>query len=131
MLCAGKQIPVAAARESVRAVCLPRCDNPKLYLNLLEMEYNGDLKQNEENILVCFDKAIGGPLPIKMRILFSQRKVEFLEDFGLDVNKLLAAYEEHQALLREQETLKRKAENGYEFACSSRGLLGCMTADCM
>nr|XP_056707696.1 pre-mRNA-processing factor 39 [Euleptes europaea] len=89
-------------------------DNPKLYLNLLEMEYNGDLKQNEEHITVCFDKAISGPLPIKMRILFSQRKVEFLEDFGVDVNKLLGAYEEHQALLREQETLKRKAENGCE-----------------
>lgn len=62
-------------------------DNPKLYLNLLEIEYNGDLKQNEENIIACFDKAISGALAIKMRIIFSQRKVEFLEDFGLDVNK--------------------------------------------
>ncbi|XP_060117981.1 pre-mRNA-processing factor 39 [Heteronotia binoei] len=96
-------------------------DNPKLYLNLLEMEYNGDLKQNEEHITACFDKAIGGTLPIKMRILFSQRKVEFLEDFGLDVNKLLGAYEEHQALLKEQETLKRKAENGCEEPDEKRG----------
>ncbi|KAH0620198.1 hypothetical protein JD844_020207 [Phrynosoma platyrhinos] len=62
-------------------------DNPKLYLNLLEVEYNGDLKQNEENIIACFDKAISGTLAIKMRIIFSQRKVEFLEDFGMDVNK--------------------------------------------
>ncbi|OWK08817.1 PRPF39, partial [Cervus elaphus hippelaphus] len=61
-------------------------ENTKLYLNLLEMEYSGDLKQNEENILNCFDKAIHGSLPIKMRITFSQRKVEFLEDFGSDVN---------------------------------------------
>ncbi|XP_078240690.1 pre-mRNA-processing factor 39 [Pogona vitticeps] len=89
-------------------------DNPKLYLNLLEIEYNGDLKQNEENIIASFDKAITGTLPIKMRIVFSQRKVEFLEDFGLDVNKLLESYEEHQALLKEQESLKRKAENGCE-----------------
>lgn len=44
-------------------------------------------KQNEDNILNCFDKAIHGSLPIKMRITFSQRKVEFLEDFGSDVNK--------------------------------------------
>ncbi|KAL7992828.1 hypothetical protein Chor_017084 [Crotalus horridus] len=89
-------------------------DNPKLYLNLLEIEYSGDLKQNEENIILCFDSAINGTLPVKMRIIFSQRKVEFLEDFGLDVNKLLDAYEEHQALLKEQESLKRKAENGCE-----------------
>ncbi|XP_062824802.1 pre-mRNA-processing factor 39 isoform X1 [Anolis carolinensis] len=89
-------------------------DNAKLYLNLLEIEYNGDLKQNEEHIIACFDKAISGTLPIKMRIIFSQRKVEFMEDFGMDVNKLLDAYEEHQSLLKEQETLKRKAENGCE-----------------
>ncbi|XP_017739666.1 PREDICTED: pre-mRNA-processing factor 39 [Rhinopithecus bieti] len=63
-------------------------ENTKLYLNLLEMEYSGDLKQNEENILNCFDKAVHGSLPIKMRITFSQRKVEFLEDFGSDVNKV-------------------------------------------
>lgn len=62
-------------------------ENTKLYLNLLEMEYSGDLKQNEENILSCFDKAVNGELSIKMRITFSQRKVEFLEDFGSDVNK--------------------------------------------
>ncbi|NXE98520.1 PRP39 factor, partial [Menura novaehollandiae] len=79
-------------------------ENTKLYLNLLEMEYSGDLKQNEENILSCFDKAVHGALSIKMRITFSQRKVEFLEDFGSDVNKLLDAYDEHQALLKEQET---------------------------
>ncbi|KAG8517755.1 Pre-mRNA-processing factor 39 [Galemys pyrenaicus] len=89
-------------------------ENTKLYLNLLEMEYSGDLKQNEENILNCFDKAIHGSLPIKMRITFSQRKVEFLEDFGSDVNKLLSAYDEHQTLLKEQDSLKRKAENGSE-----------------
>ncbi|XP_073924152.1 pre-mRNA-processing factor 39 isoform X2 [Castor canadensis] len=89
-------------------------ENTKLYLNLLEMEYSGDLKQNEENILNCFDKAIHGSLTIKMRITFSQRKVEFLEDFGSDVNKLLNAYDEHQTLLKEQDTLKRKAENGSE-----------------
>ncbi|XP_049624297.1 pre-mRNA-processing factor 39 isoform X2 [Suncus etruscus] len=89
-------------------------ENTKLYLNLLEMEYSGDLKQNEENIINCFDKAIHGSLPIKMRITFSQRKVEFLEDFGSDVNKLLNAYDEHQTLLKEQDSLKRKAENGSE-----------------
>ncbi|KAJ7345350.1 hypothetical protein JRQ81_001300 [Phrynocephalus forsythii] len=99
-------------------------DNPKLYLNLLEIEYNGDLKQNEENIIAAFDKAINGTLPVKMRIIFSQRKVEFLEDFGLDVNKLLDAYEEHQNLLKEQECLKRKAENGCEEPDEKRGAHG-------
>lgn len=47
-----------------------------------------------------------------MRITFSQRKVEFLEDFGSDVNKLLNAYDEHQTLLKEQDSLKGKQKMG-------------------
>ena len=58
----------------------------RLYLNLLELEYSGDVQQNEEDILACFDKALSSPLPPESRLLFSQRKVEFLEDFGSDIN---------------------------------------------
>nr|XP_005992757.1 PREDICTED: pre-mRNA-processing factor 39 isoform X2 [Latimeria chalumnae] len=89
-------------------------ENTKLYLNLLEIEYSGDLKQNEDNVLMCFDKVISSSLPIEIRITFSQRKVEFLEDFGFDVNKLVYAYDEHQTLLKDQDLQKRKAENGSE-----------------
>ncbi|KAK6297636.1 hypothetical protein J4Q44_G00322190 [Coregonus suidteri] len=64
--------------------------SPKLYLNLLELEYSGD------------------------------RKVEFLQDFGSDINKLVAAYDEHQKLLKEHESTKRKAENGSQEPESKR-----------
>ncbi|XP_041121640.1 pre-mRNA-processing factor 39-like isoform X1 [Polyodon spathula] len=86
--------------------------SPKLYLNLLEIEFSGDLKLNEEHILSCFDKAVNSSLPVETRISFSQRKVEFLEDFGFDVTRLMTAYDEHQSLLKKQDSLKRKAENG-------------------
>jgi pre-mRNA-processing factor 39 len=55
-------------------------DNTKFYLNLLEMQYSGDLKENEEKIPKFFDKAILASSLIKMRITFSQREVEFLKD---------------------------------------------------
>ncbi|XP_064185347.1 pre-mRNA-processing factor 39-like [Anguilla rostrata] len=84
----------------------------KLYLNLLELEYSGDVRQSEEQILSCFDRALSSPLPLESRLTFSQRKVEFLEDFGSDVNMLVTSYEEHQKLLKEHESTKRKAENG-------------------
>ncbi|KAG8449151.1 hypothetical protein GDO86_015995, partial [Hymenochirus boettgeri] len=89
-------------------------ENAKLYLNLLELEYSCDLKENEGNILECFDKAIKSSMPIGMRVKFSQRKVEFLEDFGSGVGKLMDTFNEHQKLLKEQDRLKRKAENGLE-----------------
>lgn len=60
--------------------------SPKLYLNLLELEYSGDVTQNEAEILACFDRALTSPMPLESRLLFCQRKVEFLEDFGSDIN---------------------------------------------
>ncbi|XP_060947044.1 pre-mRNA-processing factor 39 [Limanda limanda] len=88
--------------------------SPKLYLNLLELEYSGDVTQNQAEILACFDRALNSQLPLESRLLFSQRKVEFLEDFGTDINVLVAAYDEQQKLLKESEPTKRKAENGYD-----------------
>lgn len=93
---------------------------PKLYLNLLELEYSGDVQQNEPDIVACFDRALTSPLPLESRITFSQRKVEFLEDFGSDINVLVAAYDEHQKLLKENDSTKRKAENGSQGPDSKR-----------
>ncbi|XP_021456569.2 pre-mRNA-processing factor 39 isoform X1 [Oncorhynchus mykiss] len=92
----------------------------KLYLNLLELEYSGDVQQNEADILACFDRALSSPLPLDSRLTFSQRKVEFLQDFGSDINKLVTAYDEHQKLLKENESAKRKAENGSQETESKR-----------
>ncbi|XP_026104509.1 pre-mRNA-processing factor 39-like isoform X1 [Carassius auratus] len=94
--------------------------NPKLYLNLLELEYSGDVQQNETEILACFDRALNSPMSLEQRLTFSQRRVEFLEDFGSDINVLVSAYEQHQRLETEQESLKRKAENGSEESDSKR-----------
>uniref|UniRef100_H2MJR9 Pre-mRNA-processing factor 39 n=2 Tax=Oryzias latipes TaxID=8090 RepID=H2MJR9_ORYLA len=86
--------------------------NSKLYLNLLELECSGDVTQNQAEVLACFDRAIRSPMPLDTLVLFAQRKVEFLEDFGTDINTLVAAYEEQQRLQRESDSAKRKAENG-------------------
>ncbi|XP_031721809.1 pre-mRNA-processing factor 39 isoform X1 [Anarrhichthys ocellatus] len=88
--------------------------SPKLFLNLLELEYSGDVLQNEAEILACFDRALKSQMPLESRLVFCQRKVEFLEDFGSDINVLVAAYEEYQKLQKESEPSKRKAENGYD-----------------
>lgn len=60
--------------------------SPKLYLNLLELEYSGDVQQNQAEILACFDRALSSSLPLESRLTFSQRKVEFLEDFGSEID---------------------------------------------
>ncbi|XP_072102043.1 pre-mRNA-processing factor 39-like [Mobula birostris] len=89
-------------------------DNVKLYLNLLELEFSCDVRANETNILGCFDQVLTGSLPLEIKIVFSQRRVEFLEDFGSSVRSLLQAYDEHQKLLKQNASKKRAAENGTE-----------------
>ncbi|XP_067877610.1 pre-mRNA-processing factor 39-like [Heterodontus francisci] len=89
-------------------------ENPKLYLNLLELEFSGDIRINEGNILGCFDQVLSSSLPLETKIVFSQRRVEFLEDFGCNIRTLLHAYDEHQKLLKQNSSKKRAAENGTE-----------------
>lgn len=73
-------------------IFMPLQSSPKLYLNLLELEYSGDVTQNEAEIVACFDRALQSPMPLESRLLFSQRKVEFLEDFGTDINVWVFCY---------------------------------------
>ncbi|XP_059367964.1 pre-mRNA-processing factor 39 isoform X2 [Carassius carassius] len=94
--------------------------NPKLYLNLLELEFSGDVQQNEAEVIACFDRALNSTMSVEQRVIFSQRKLDFLEDFGSDINLLVSAYEQHQRLEAEQDSLKRKAENGSEESDSKR-----------
>uniref|UniRef100_A0ABM5F505 Pre-mRNA-processing factor 39-like isoform X1 n=1 Tax=Pogona vitticeps TaxID=103695 RepID=A0ABM5F505_9SAUR len=87
-------------------------DNAKLYANLLEMEFSADVRQNEGNTMSSFDRALTSGLPLETKIIFSQRRVEFLEDFGSSINSLLTSYDEHQKLLNQQMLRKRLLENG-------------------
>uniref|UniRef100_A0A673W7I7 Pre-mRNA-processing factor 39 n=1 Tax=Salmo trutta TaxID=8032 RepID=A0A673W7I7_SALTR len=88
---ARQLLKVQRSLAKARKVLLEAIDkdqaSAKLYLNLLELEYSGDVQQNEVDILACFDRALSSPLPLDSRLTFSQRKVEFLQDFGSDINK--------------------------------------------
>ncbi|XP_063001860.1 pre-mRNA-processing factor 39-like isoform X2 [Elgaria multicarinata webbii] len=95
-------------------------DNAKLYANLLEMEFSADVRQNEGNTMSSFDRALTSGLPLETKIIFSQRRVEFLEDFGSSINSLLTSYDEHQKLLNQQVMRKRLLENGADEADEKR-----------
>ncbi|XP_006811650.1 pre-mRNA-processing factor 39-like, partial [Saccoglossus kowalevskii] len=81
--------------------------NPKLYLQLLDLEFQSNF-QNEEAVLALFERILNNKnVSIDSKVLFSQRKLEYLEDFGSDVTKLLAAYEDHQKLIKQHGGKKR------------------------
>ncbi|KAM4754386.1 uncharacterized protein ACIQIH_000359 isoform 2-T2 [Cyanocitta cristata] len=106
-------------------------DNARLHANLLEMEFGADVGQNEGNTMSCFERALRSPLPDEAKLVFSQRRVEFLEDFGSSIHSLLKAYDEHQKILKAHAARKRAPENGSEEPDDKRlrpddpsGLLG-------
>ncbi|XP_067170871.1 pre-mRNA-processing factor 39-like [Apteryx mantelli] len=108
-------------------------ENARLYANLLEMEFSADVRQNEGNTMSCFERALSSGLPDETKIVFSQRRVEFLEDFGSSIHSLLTAYDEHQKFLKHHATRKRAPENGADEPDDKRlrpddagGLLGPM-----
>ncbi|XP_062456799.1 uncharacterized protein LOC134154132 isoform X3 [Rhea pennata] len=109
-------------------------ENARLYANLLEMEFSADVRQNEGNTMSCFERALSSGLPDETKIVFSQRRVEFLEDFGSSIHSLLTAYDEHQKFLKHHATRKRALENGGDEPDDKRlrpddagGLLGPMS----
>ena len=60
--------------------------NHKLYLQLVDVEYQKSTV-DEQAMLKLFGRAIDGPLPTEHRVAFSQRRLEFLEDFGSNVTR--------------------------------------------
>ncbi|KAL0973872.1 hypothetical protein UPYG_G00212260 [Umbra pygmaea] len=87
-------------------------DNGKLHLNLLELEVSGDSRGSSESVQQCVRRALAAPLSPRTKILFSQRGLQYAEDYGTSVQSVLTVYEEHQKLLKELDSKKRGAENG-------------------
>ncbi|XP_040031075.2 pre-mRNA-processing factor 39 [Gasterosteus aculeatus] len=87
-------------------------DNDKLHLNLLELEVSGD--PSAEAVQECVTRALAAALAPHTKILFSQRRLQFAEDYSNSIASVLSVYEEHQKLLKELGGTKRGAENGDE-----------------
>jgi len=61
-------------------------DNTRLYLQLIDM----GLQKNpidEERIVAILDQFLDKDSDLEQKIMFAQRKIEFLEDFGSSVEK--------------------------------------------
>uniref|UniRef100_I3JCP6 Pre-mRNA-processing factor 39 n=1 Tax=Oreochromis niloticus TaxID=8128 RepID=I3JCP6_ORENI len=89
-------------------------DNDKLHMNLLELEVSGDPWASAEAVQECVTRALAAPLEPHTKILFSQRGLQFAEDYSNSIQSVLSVYEEHQKLLKELGGTKREAENGDE-----------------
>ena len=60
-------------------------DNGKLHLNLLELEVASDARGGGTGVQQCVSRALTAPLSPHTKLLFSQRGLQFAEDFGSSV----------------------------------------------
>lgn len=81
--------------------------NCKLYMQLLDTEIHSS-PLNVESVINILDKAITTEeMPIRQKLMFSQRKIEFLEDFGNRVDQLTKTKDDHEKLA---EVMKKEAK---------------------
>ena len=64
--------------------------NPKLLLQLIDLAYTKN-PVDEAEMMGYFERGIKSTLAIEHRVAFSQRKMEFLEDFSPSVAKYVTS----------------------------------------
>lgn len=61
-------------------------DNPKLHLQVIDYEYQRP-SLNEQELSDILDRAINANVSLEYKVAFSQRRLEFLEDFGSNIGR--------------------------------------------
>ncbi|KAJ1528804.1 hypothetical protein ONE63_007183 [Megalurothrips usitatus] len=85
-------------------------ESSRLYLQLINMEMERS-PMNEATIIEILDECISRDLEPEQKILFAQRKLEFLEDFGSDIGSIQRAQEEFQQVLKQCKDRKKKSDD--------------------
>ncbi|XP_015187611.1 PREDICTED: pre-mRNA-processing factor 39-like [Polistes dominula] len=82
-------------------------DNPRLYLQLIDLGLQRNPVDTQE-IVGYMDMFIEREhADLEQRVLFAQRKVEFLEDFSPDIRQVLKAHEQFQKCIKQAKERKK------------------------
>lgn len=97
------------AQEVLKTAITKDPNNPRLYLQLIDLTLQ---KQNvaEAEIIEIIDSFLDKEsTDSEQKVLFAQRKLEYLEDFGMDIQSVQAAYEQYQKFIKQnKENVKKK-----------------------
>merc|ERR1719186_841067 len=105
------QMNTAKASQVIKTAMESDPTNPKLYIQHVDLLLNSTPMDVPE-VVAVLDKALQQEFPDKHKLLFSQRKVEFLEDFGSDITALQAAKTKHEEITNtfKEKIVKDKSE---------------------
>lgn len=83
-------------------------ENPRLYLQLIDMAIQKNPMSETEVVNVMDQFLSRESAELEQKVMFAQRKIEFLEDFGSDVKSVQKATDEFQRLLKQLKDRKKK-----------------------
>lgn len=94
------------ANEILRTSITKDPNNPRLYLQLIDLTLqnntNEDLVVVGKNVLELIDSFLDkDSADIDQKVMFAQRKLEYLEDFGQDIQSVQKAYEDYQKYIKQ------------------------------
>ncbi|GFS32019.1 pre-mRNA-processing factor 39 [Nephila pilipes] len=88
--------------------------NPYILLQLVDVGYQQD-PMDQSAILEAFDMALSSDMNNDQKLLFAQRKLEFLEDFSSDPQRIQDAFEDYAKMFKSHySSRKRSAEEDDE-----------------
>ncbi|XP_013092312.2 pre-mRNA-processing factor 39-like isoform X2 [Biomphalaria glabrata] len=83
--------------------------NEKVFLQLLDVEYQSQ-PIVEDRVMETFSRLLKSDVSLDFKVKVSQRRMEFLEDFGTCIQKISEAYDEHQKLVKEANAKKKRPD---------------------
>lgn len=98
------------AHEILKTAISKDQNNPRLYLQLIDLTLQKD-DVTESQIIEIMDSFLEKEATdVDQKTLFAQRKLEYLEDFGSDIQTVQQAHETYQKLLKQCKENNKKKE---------------------
>ncbi|XP_076266978.1 pre-mRNA processing factor 39 isoform X2 [Rhynchophorus ferrugineus] len=108
------------ARETLKAAIVKDPNNPRLYLQLIDLVLQRDDVQEEDVCAIIDEFLEKEAADAEQKVLFAQRKLEYLEDFGAEVQALQQAYEQYQKYVKLSKENPKKKESKSESSSSKK-----------
>lgn len=97
------------AQEVLKTAISKDPNNPRLYLQLIDLTLQKEDVCESEIIEIIDSFLDKESTDSEQKVLFAQRKLEYLEDFGTDIQSVQNAYDQYQKFIKQnKENMKKK-----------------------
>lgn len=108
--CLKVQNNLTKAQEVLKAAITKDPNNPRLYLQLIDLTLHKDDVTENEVVEIIDSFLEKETTDVDQKVLFAQRKLEYLEDFGSDIQTVQLSYDTYQKLLKQSKDSSKKKE---------------------